>query len=123
MADSEDHQMNVLASHLAHTYIELARLCRLLPMPITLEEKVYNFTGSIPAVRRAAELALDEPMPEDMQANLFNACTFWLGGLDLFVLLANPEEFHTVRAHSAAGCLIQADIALRDLGIALRNLS
>ncbi|MCX5286235.1 hypothetical protein [Streptomyces sp. NBC_00198] len=114
MADSQDEIMERLAAHLSRTYKGLALACLHLPVPITLEVTGATNVTAIPAVRRIMDVTIDQPMPEEHQANLFSVCAYWLGAMDLVGILATAE-FHTARAHSAFACLLMADQVLLDL--------
>jgi hypothetical protein len=113
MADSEDQAMKTLAHHLSRSYVVLTTLCLNLPVPVTLPTGAVSNVEVIPAIRRVMEIAEDQPMPESHQAELFAACAFWLGALDLYGLLVH--NFHTSRAHSAAANLIMCDSTMEDL--------
>lgn len=121
MSDFEEFVMTKLAAHLSRTYSGLATLCLNLPVPVSLPTGAISNVEAIPAVRRAMEIAEEQPMPEDNQAELHAACAFWLGAMDLFGLLAG-HEFHETRAVSAAACLIQAESILLDLAEWLGSL-
>ncbi|TXL91598.1 hypothetical protein [Streptomyces sp. IB2014 016-6] len=113
MADSEDQAMKTLARHLSQAYTVLATLCLNLPVPVTLPTGAVSNLEVVQAVRRMMEITEDQPMPEEQQASLFAACSFWLGALDLYGVLT--REFHTARAHSAAANLIMCDDTMHDL--------
>ncbi|MFE9296579.1 hypothetical protein [Streptomyces niveus] len=113
MADSEDQAMKKLAQHLSMSYVVLATLCINLPIAVTLPTGEVSNVDIVPAIRRTMEIIEDQPMPEEQQATLFAACSFWLGAVDLYGLLT--RDFHTARAHSAAACLLMCDDVMGDL--------
>ncbi|MEU1155759.1 hypothetical protein ABZ369_22460 [Streptomyces sp. NPDC005918] len=114
MSDFEDQAMTKLANHLARTYVALAHIAANLPIPVTLPTGDVSNIEAIPAVRRMMELADDQPMPEEQQAELYAICSFWLGALDLYGMLA-MVEFHSSRAHSVAANLLMAENHMLDL--------
>ncbi|MFB6950194.1 hypothetical protein ACFCXP_11240 [Streptomyces niveus] len=113
MADSEDQAMERLAHHISMTYGVLATLCLSLPVAVTLPTGLVSNLDVVPAVRRMMDIIEDQPMPEEQQATLFAACSFWLGAMDLYGLLT--RDFHIARANSAAACLLMCDDTMNDL--------
>ncbi|MEU6513648.1 hypothetical protein [Streptomyces sp. NPDC046978] len=114
MADSQEYMVEALSSHLSSTYKGLALVCSRLPVPIELPLAGATNLEAVPALRRIMEIVEEVPMPEDHQAELFAACTFWLAAIDLFGLLV-ANKFHQARAQSVAACLIEADGILLEL--------
>ncbi|MDT0567901.1 hypothetical protein RM704_10535 [Streptomyces sp. DSM 3412] len=107
MADSQDMTMGYLASRLGDIYTAIALLCTSLPVKIVLPIGSVSNVEVIPAVRRVAEIVEDQPMPEEVQAELFASCVFWLAAIDLYGLLT--QDFHEVRVQSALANLIMAE--------------
>ncbi|MFI7014400.1 hypothetical protein [Streptomyces sp. NPDC050164] len=113
MADSEDFVMGHLASRLGEIYTALALLCMSLPVEIVLPVGAVTNIETIPAVRRVAEIVEDQPMPEEVQAELYASCVFWLGAMDLYGILT--QDYHSVRAQSALANLITAEQSAREV--------
>jgi hypothetical protein len=113
MADSEDFVMGHLASRLGEIYTALALLCMSLPVEIVLPVGAVTNIETIPAVRRVAEIVEDQPMPEEVQAELYASCLFWLGAMDLYGILT--QDYHSVRAQSALANLITAEQSAREV--------
>ncbi|MFM9675788.1 hypothetical protein [Streptomyces brasiliscabiei] len=107
MADSQDMTMRHLASRLSDIYTAIALLCMSLPVEIIIPIGSVSNVEAIPAVRRVAEIVEDQPMPEEVQAELFASCVFWLAAIDLYGLLT--QDFHEARAQSALANLIMAE--------------
>lgn len=107
MADSQDMTMGYLASRIGDIYTAIALLCMSLPVEIVLPIGSVSNVEVIPAVRRVAEIVEDQPMPEEVQAELFASCVFWLAAIDLYGLLT--QDFHEVRVQSALANLIMAE--------------
>ncbi|MEV5606998.1 hypothetical protein [Streptomyces sp. NPDC052225] len=115
MADSEDLNIEELARKLSLTYQGLVLCCEQLPIPVALPRHGATNVEAEPAVRRVAELADDQPMPEEIKAHLFTAAIFWLSGLDVFRVLV-MDGWHDARGLQVIGCLVVAQEALSDLG-------
>ncbi|MEU2180091.1 hypothetical protein [Streptomyces thermolilacinus] len=113
MSDSQEKMLEELGRRLGQVYGALAAACEslpVLPISIPLDGRVSNLEA-VPAVRRAAELAEEVPMPEDQQAQLFTASTMWLAAMDLYALLVRTEYIEA-RAQGCIGCIIVAEDAL-----------
>jgi hypothetical protein len=121
MSDFEDYATEKLAAHISRVYVALATLCLNLPIPVTLPTGEISNVEAIPAVRRTMDLIIDQPMPEENQAQLFAACALWLGAMDIYGLLVG-HEFHSARAHSAAANLLMAEGSMLDIAEWLANL-
>jgi len=107
MADSQDMEMGRLASRIGEIYTALALICMSLPVEIVLPIGSVSNIETIPAVRRVVEIVEDQPMPEEVQAELYASCIFWLAAIDLYGLLT--EDYHEARVQSALANLIMAD--------------
>ncbi|MGW7198474.1 hypothetical protein [Streptomyces chryseus] len=115
MSDSQDETMRYLAQRLTTTYTGLIATCALLPVAITLPEGEVTNLEAVPAVRRVMEIADEQPMPEEHQAELFTGATMWLAAMDLYALLVK-NEYAEARASGALGILLIANDALQSLG-------
>jgi len=113
MADSQDQAMGYLSSRLSEIYSALALICMSLPVEIVLPVGAVSNVEAIPAVRRVVEIVEDQPMPEEIQAELYACCVFWLAAIDLYGLLT--EDYHEVRVQSALGNLITAEESARQV--------
>ncbi|MEW2164395.1 hypothetical protein AB0912_15585 [Streptomyces sp. NPDC007084] len=117
MADSEDLTAEAIARRLDTQYKMLQRCCVMLPVPINLPD-MGAFQADVeapPAVERTAEIATEQPMPEEAQAALFTACVFWLTGMDLLGIFA-IGGWSRVRAHQILKALDISQDALKSLG-------
>ncbi|MEV0090439.1 hypothetical protein [Streptomyces sp. NPDC050738] len=121
MSDFEEQSMRKLSSHLSLTYTALVTVSKFLPIPVSLPTGPISNMEAIPAVRRAMALIEDQPLPEDVQAELNAAYAFWLAAMDVYALLAT-QEFHPARAMSAAACLVQVESVVLDLAESLQGL-
>ncbi|MFJ2432956.1 hypothetical protein ACIOWM_07060 [Streptomyces anulatus] len=115
MSDFEELANRKIAAHLSTTYRAMVTACLALPLPVTLPTGTVSNLEVVPAVRRLMEIALDQPMPEEMKGHAFAAAAFWLGAMDCYSLLRREEGWHMARAHSAAAALLMADGHLEDL--------
>ncbi|MER8083829.1 hypothetical protein ABTZ57_01370 [Streptomyces sp. NPDC094048] len=115
MSDHEDEMMNLAGERLASIYGGLVACCEMLPLPIALPKGIVSNLDMVPAVRRIEQLADEQPMPEDQQAQLYTAAISWLAATDLFSLLVN-EEYVEARAAGVLGTLMIARDCLTDLG-------
>jgi hypothetical protein len=113
MADSNDKAMGHLASRLGEIYTALALICLSLPIEIVLPIGTVTNLDTVPAVRRVVEIAEDQPMPEEVQAELYAACVFWLGAMDLYGILT--QDYHEARTQSAFANLIMAEDSARQV--------
>ncbi|MFI0530301.1 hypothetical protein ACH3XX_09655 [Streptomyces scabiei] len=119
MADSQDMTMGYLASRIGDIYTGIALLCMSLPVEIVLPIGSVSNVEVIPAVRRVAEIVEDQPMPEEVQAELFASCVFWLAAIDLYGLLT--RDFHEVRVQSALANLIMAEDSAKAVAVWIRE--
>ncbi|MFE7128942.1 hypothetical protein [Streptomyces sp. NPDC057617] len=115
MSDSEDDMMETLNRRLGTTYTGLVAVCANLPVPIALPTGVVTNTEIIPAVRRVADIAEEQPMPEEQHSQLYTGAVLWLSAADLYELLIKGEYVES-RAAGALGILMIANGALTDLG-------
>ncbi|MEV5592218.1 hypothetical protein [Streptomyces sp. NPDC052496] len=113
MSDYQDEQMGDIARMLGQSYAALATVCLNLPVPVTLPTGAVNSEDAAPAVRRVVEIVKEMPMPERTQADLFSACVYWLGALDIYSIMAS--DYHSVRGYSAVANILAAESALQDL--------
>ncbi|MDX3831375.1 hypothetical protein [Streptomyces europaeiscabiei] len=119
MADSQDMAMSYLASRIGDIYTAIALLCMSLPVEIVLPIGSVSNIEVIPAVRRVAEIVEDQPMPEEVQAELFASCVFWLAAIDLYGLLT--QDFHEVRVQSALANLIMAEDSAKAVAVWIKD--
>ncbi|MFF8656809.1 hypothetical protein [Streptomyces huasconensis] len=114
MADHNDEIMRALAHSISVVYTLLVDVCRLLPVPIELPtDQHIPATEAVPAVRRVADLAKDQPMGEMQEAQLFTGCIHFLAAIDLYGLCATT--WVDARADGAAANLLYAREALVNL--------
>ncbi|MFC8676704.1 hypothetical protein ACFUEN_28965 [Streptomyces griseorubiginosus] len=118
MADSNDLSHEGIATKLATQYAVLVRACEMLPIPIALPEPnaFMSNVEMVPAVRRVADIADAQPIPEEIQSHLFTAAIFWLTGMDLLGMLVT-NEWNEIRAFQALAALSMSGSALADLGV------
>ncbi|WP_282795167.1 hypothetical protein [Streptomyces sp. CC224B] len=115
MADREDEIMEALAATISVVYSILVDVCQMLPVPIGLPtDQHIPATDAIPAIRRVAKLAKDQPMGETQEAQLFTGCIHLLAAMDLYGLCA--ANWVETRAEGAGANLIYAREALVSLG-------
>ncbi|MFI1535545.1 hypothetical protein [Streptomyces anandii] len=118
MADFDELSTERIARSLAKQYAVLIASCEMLPIPVSLPRSTngeLSNVDTVPAVRRLAELAGEQPMPEEIQAALFTAAIFWLTAMDqLGIIIAN--QWHDIRGFQALAALEMSGSALADLG-------
>lgn len=119
MADSQDMAMGHLAARLGDIYTAIALLCMSLPVEIIIPIGSVSNVEVIPAVRRVAEIIDDQPMPEEVQAELFASCVFWLAAIDLYGLLT--QDFHEARVQSALANLIMAEDSAKMVAVWIKD--
>lgn len=115
MSDHEDEMMATATQRLASSYAGLVACCENLPLPIALPTGLVSNLDMVPAVRRIEQLADEQPMPEDQQAQLYTAAILWLAAADLYMLLTQ-EGYQEARAAGVLGILMIARDAITDLG-------
>ncbi|MEU6513649.1 hypothetical protein [Streptomyces sp. NPDC046978] len=117
MADSGDLNIEAIAHKIATQYAVLAASCDMLPIPIAIPEPTETLSNrdTVPAVRRVAEIADGQPVPEEVQAHLFTAAIFWLTAMDLLGILVS-NQWNEVRGFQALAALDVSGSALADLG-------
>ncbi|MGI3199643.1 hypothetical protein ACRJ4W_15430 [Streptomyces sp. GLT-R25] len=114
MADHEDEMMSVLAHTISLVYSILVDVCGMLPVPIGLpDDRHIPVTDAVPAVKRVAELAKDQPMGETQEAQLLVGCLHLLAAIDLYALCA--ARYDEARADGAGLNLAHAEDALKRL--------
>ncbi|MFJ6659691.1 hypothetical protein ACIQNG_25560 [Streptomyces sp. NPDC091377] len=117
MADHDDDQaemMEALAHGISLAYTILVDVCANLPVPIGMPtERQVTAVEALPAIRRAAELASDQPMSELQEARLFTGCIHLLAAVDLYRLCLG--QYEETRAHGVGINLTHAEEALKDL--------
>jgi hypothetical protein len=119
MADREDEIIEALNHGLSRIYTVLVHICQILPVPIALptsgENGLVSNQEAYPAIKRVSELASDQPMPEEQEAQLYTGCIHWLAALDLYGLLVANEDWIETRAEGSGANLLYADEALKGL--------
>jgi hypothetical protein len=113
MADHEDENMERLWVEINNTYAVMCAVCEDLPLPIALPDGPVTPEGVLPAVRRMAALAPDQPMPELYQALLHKSGVMWCAAMDLAMLLG--EDYDAVRVMGADYFQVLAMAALAQL--------
>lgn len=114
MADHEEEMMRALAHNISLVYSILVDTCRALPVPIELPtDQHIPASEAVPAIRRAADLAKDQPMGETQEAQLYTGCTHLLAAIDLYGLCAT--RWIVTRADGAGANLLYAKEALEEL--------
>ncbi|MFE5771430.1 hypothetical protein ACFQ7O_24055 [Streptomyces sp. NPDC056485] len=113
MSDSQDQIMKSVAHRLAVVYTGLFTTCENLPIPIALPDG--GDAADIKAVvARVSQIAEEQPVPEEQQAQLFTAAVMWLAAADLYSIL--KMDFLEARADAALGILLIARDAVTALG-------
>ncbi|GEC02973.1 hypothetical protein SSP24_06280 [Streptomyces spinoverrucosus] len=114
MADRDDEIMSALAHSISVTYSLLVDVCQALPVPVSMPtDRRIPTSAAVPAIRRAAALAGEQPMGEDQEAHLFTGCIHLLAAIDLYALCAT--RYDQTRAEGVGVNLLHADDALRTL--------
>lgn len=112
MSDTQDQIMKAVAHRLAVVYTGLFTTCENLPIPIALPD---GGDADIKAVMaRVSQIAEEQPVPEEQQAQLFTAAVMWLAAADLYSIL--KMDFLEARADAAFGILLIARDAVTALG-------
>ncbi|MER7807903.1 hypothetical protein [Streptomyces sp900116325] len=115
MSDHEDEMMGLATARLTSVYGGLVACCEMLPIPITLPTGLVTNLDMIPAVRRIEQLADEQPIPDEQQAQLYTAALLWLAAADLYKLLVQ-EDYVEARVGGLLGILMMARDNLKDLG-------
>ncbi|REE62144.1 hypothetical protein BX257_4757 [Streptomyces sp. 3212.3] len=116
MADREDEIMRALAHSISMVYTILVDVCGALPVRIGLPSDPHiPAAEAVPAIRRVADLAKDQPMGETQEAQLFSGCIHLLAAIDLYRLCA--AEYMETRAEGIGANLFYAEQALRNLAL------
>lgn len=115
MSDHEDEMMNQATARLTSTYGGLVACCANLPIPITLPSGLVTNLEIVPAVRRIEQLADEQPIPDEQQAQLYTAALLWLAAADLYKLLVT-EDYVEARVGGLLGILMMTRDTLKDLG-------
>ncbi|MGW4950648.1 hypothetical protein [Streptomyces parvulus] len=114
MADHEDETMSALAHTISLVYSILIEVCGMLPVPIGLPADGHiPTTDAVPAIKRVAALATDQPMGETQEAQLIVGCLHLLAAIDLYALCA--VRYEETRADGAGLNLAHAEDALTHL--------
>jgi hypothetical protein len=114
MADHEDEIMDALAHAISDAYTILVDVCLALPVPIMMPMDQHIPTSeAVPAIRRVAELAAEQPMGEEQEALLYSGCVYLLSAIDLYALCA--ARFEPTRADGVGSLLLHADDVLGTL--------
>jgi hypothetical protein len=120
MSDEFEVKITYFAKAVADLYGRLVIACATLPVtPIELptgdDGHPVNLGGRevTDAVRRVMEIGEEMPLPEQHWAELFAACAYWCGAVDLLSLqIAQPE---VDRGPSVTGNLTACESSLADL--------
>ncbi|MEO3978795.1 hypothetical protein [Streptomyces sp. CAU 1734] len=116
MADSQDEMMEYLAHRLNFIYTGLVATCDDLPLPIALPRSHDGVSSidALAALRRAADIADEVPMPESPRAALYTAIMMFLSASDLFALLIGVE-YESHRADAALALLTFSEMYILEL--------
>lgn len=122
MADSNNLNLEAIARSIAKQYAVLVAACEMLPIPVALPEPTETLSNAdtVPAVRRLAEIADEQPVPVEVQASIFTAALFWLTAMDMLGLLV-VNEWNDIRGFQALAALEMSGSALADLGTWVLN--
>ncbi|GGJ81965.1 hypothetical protein GCM10011583_11820 [Streptomyces camponoticapitis] len=115
MSDTPDSMMEAFESRLTTVYIGLVSVCENLPVPITLPTGVVHSKELVQTVRRVADIAEEQPMPEEQHAMLYTGAVMWLAAADLFGILTRTD-YVEARAAGGLGILLIAGDSISELG-------
>ncbi|WP_262702030.1 MULTISPECIES: hypothetical protein [Streptomyces] len=123
MSDDRDKIGADLLAALLLIYTELREVCRELPVPIQLPGGTGQVLELLEAVDRCFEIAEDQPIPEDAQADLEMSCLQWLTASDLIGLYRHDVGGYEHRDRAAELALLGAEMSLKNLREWLRQQS
>ncbi|MFF9270444.1 hypothetical protein [Streptomyces rochei] len=116
MADHEDEVLSALAHSISVIYSILVDVCGALPVPIGLPtDRHIPVTDAVPAIKRVAALAKDQPMGETQELQLYTGCIHLLASIDLYALCAT--RYDDTRAEGVGANLLLAEDALKNLAL------
>ncbi|CAL9302882.1 hypothetical protein [Streptomyces sp. SudanB91_2054] len=116
MADHEDEVLSALAHSISVIYSILVDVCGALPVPIGLPtDRHIPVTDAVPAIKRVAALAKDQPMGETQELQLYTGCIHLLASIDLYALCAT--RYDDTRAEGVGANLLLAEDALKHLAL------
>lgn len=106
--------MEAMWEHFGAVYLLAVAICALLPIPIELPRGVVTNTQMRDSIRRVAEIAEDQPIPEAEKAKLWAGSVSFLAALDLFSIEMEVEH-HPLRAEGVEAALMTSEGAFVDL--------
>ncbi|MHA4776057.1 hypothetical protein L1085_016295 [Streptomyces sp. MSC1_001] len=121
MSDNHDRNLKRVGESLITTYMVIVRICRALPVPISLPAgPLFDSEELIPAVSRVVSLIEDQPTDEDVKLAVFTASLYWLSAAKLYSRYIDRPEDDTAKPEieliliSAADALSKAADLLTD---------
>lgn len=114
MSDKHEADMERMWEHFSALYMLTVAICALLPIPIELPRGLVTSTQMRDSIRRVAEIASDQPIPEVEKANLWAGCIAFLAALDLFSIMMEVED-HPLRKEGTEAVLMTSEKSLRAL--------
>src|SRR3546814_8631108 len=116
MADHKDEVLGALSHGISMVYTILVDVCGSLPVPIGLPTDAHiPAEHAVPAIQRAAEVALDQPMGELQAVQLYSGCIHLLAAIDLYAMCA--VRFTDTRADASGANTLHAEEALKALAL------
>ncbi|WHX19811.1 hypothetical protein QFW82_23570 [Streptomyces malaysiensis subsp. malaysiensis] len=115
MSDEHDELSESLLTALLIQYGELREACQALPVPIQLPVGIGQIIELIEAVGRCFEIAQDQPIPEEAQADLEMSCLHWLTASDLIGLYRHDIGGYDHRDRAAELALLGMELSLKSL--------
>jgi hypothetical protein len=100
MSDEFDDTLQGYGEEIAHLYDHLVTVCRSLPvapiqLPTGAPDRPVDLAGEcLDAVRRAADIADELPVPEELGTEIYAACIYWASAIDIFGLLVREPEIN-----------------------------
>jgi hypothetical protein len=119
MADDFEDGAEAAGFHLSVIYKLIVLTCADLPIPIQLPQGMVQIPDAVEGVRRVADIIIDQPIPEEMQAEFYAGCAYWLSAVDILGLqVANPE---INRLRQVAACMVAAEEGIRNIARWVRH--
>ena len=115
MSDEHDGTFHALLIQLIGSYAMFGRIFHELPVPVALPHGLIAGPMMREAIIRTAELAEDQPMPEEQQTLLERACLMWIAADHMLAVYHHDQEMEYLAA-AAVHCIEVADDAALSLG-------
>lgn len=114
MSDKNEEAFEAIMADIVMSYGAMGHVFSHLPVPVQFPRGEINAADARDAVIRAAQIAQDQPMPEEQQILMERTALLWLAAFEMAALFQRaPEPF---RAGAAVHCIMGSDQAMISLG-------